>query len=535
MAQKAVKKIIKIEPVSSMSESGTIKKKRVCAYCRVSTGTADQKNSFESQVSYYTRLIEEKKGWEMAGIYADEARSGTKVVRRDDFQQMLHDCRQGKIDLILTKSIARFARNTVDSIKAVRELKALGIAVYFEKEHINTLSEKSEQMITILSSIAQGESERISTNNKWATVRRFRNGTYIISSPPYGYENNEDGELVINQEEAPVVRRIFDEYLGGKGSYAIAKELEQDGVPTIRGAKEWQDSVVKGILQNCTYEGDLLLQKSFTTEVVPFTRKTNRGELPQYLITDDHEPIITREEAAAIRRIYEYRRQQQGIEDTSVYQNRYAFSSQIICGECGSNFRRQKIYIGKPYEKIQWCCYQHIKDRTKCGQKAIREDIIQRTFVQLWNRLATNYEDILVPMLASLKAVRSNPEQDREIKKTEDRIQELKKQSHMLSKILTEGNMDSAIFIEKRNQIDTELEHLWRRLRQLQSQLDFEHEIAQTEYLITVFRNRPLVIEEYDEELFLLIIDQMIVRPGRHLVFRLKNGLELEEKEQEVG
>lgn len=399
MAKKVVKKITKIEPVSSGFAANAVEVKRVCAYCRVSTNSADQKNSFEAQVDYYTRLIGEKEGWVLAGIYADEGRTGTKLYRRDDFQLMMDDCRQGKIDLILTKSVTRFARNTLDSIKAIRELKALGIGVYFEKERVNTLMEKSEQMITILSSIAQGESESISTNNKWSAVRRFQNGTFIISSPPYGYENNEDGELVIKEGEAKVVRRIFDEYLGGKGSYAIATELEAAGIPTIRGAKEWQDSVVKGILQNCVYEGDLLLQKSYSTNGVPFTRKINRGELPQYLITDNHEPIITREEAAAVREIYEYRREQQCVDDTSVYQNRYTFSSRIVCGECGTNFRRQKIYIGKPYEKIQWCCYQHIKDSKKCSQKAVREDVVQTAFLRLWNRLDSNYEEILIPML----------------------------------------------------------------------------------------------------------------------------------------
>lgn len=533
MAQKVVKKITKIEPVSTSSTPEQIKMKRVCAYCRVSTGSADQKNSFESQMSYYTRLIGEKEGWVLAGIYADEARSGTKMYRRDDFQQMMQDCRLGKIDLILTKSIARFARNTVDSIKAVRELKSLGIAVYFEKERINTLSEKSEQMITIMSSIAQGESESISTNNKWSAVRRFRNGTFIISSPPYGYENNEDGELVINEEEAKVVRWIFNEYLGGKGPYVIASKLQEAGIPTIRGAKEWQSCVVKGILKNCVYEGDLLFQKKYTTDF-PFIRKTNRGELPQYMITDDHEPIITREEAAAVRQIYEYRIAQQCVEDVSVYQNRYVFSSRIICGECGTNFRRQKIYIGKPYEKIQWCCYQHIKDSRKCSQKAVREDLIQAAFLTLWNRLASNYKEILVPMLAALKAVQGNPEQDREMQQIEVNIQELKRQGYMLGKVLTEGSISSAVFIEKQNQIDTQLEAARRRLKQLQELKAFEWEISQTEYLIRIFRNRPAILEAYDEELFLLIIDHITVLPGRRLVFRLKNGLELEDQEEEV-
>ena len=220
---------------------------------------------------------------------------------------------------------------------------------------------------------------------------------------------------------------------------------------------------------------------------------------------------------------------------TEVYQNRYAFSSRILCGECGTKFRRQKIYIGKPYEKIQWCCYQHIKDSKKCSQKAVREDVIQAAFLTLWNRLASNYEEILIPMLAALKTIQGNPEQDWEIQEIEQNIQELKRQGYRLGRILTEGSISSAIFIERQNQIEAQLDALRRRLRQLQGQKAFEWEISQTEYLISVFRNRPAILEAYDEELFLLLVDHITVLPGRRLVFRLKNGLELEENEQEVS
>ena len=220
---------------------------------------------------------------------------------------------------------------------------------------------------------------------------------------------------------------------------------------------------------------------------------------------------------------------------TEVYQNRYAFSSRILCGECGTKFRRQKIYIGKPYEKIQWCCYQHIKDSKKCSQKAVREDVIQAAFLTLWNRLASNYEEILIPMLAALKAIQGNPEQDREMQEIEQNIQELKRQGYRLGRVLTEGSISSAIFIERQNQIEAQLEAHRRRLRQLQGQKAFEWEISQTEYLISVFRNRPAILEAYDEELFLLLVERITVLPERRLVFRLKNGLELEENEQEVS
>ena len=522
------KKITKIEPVKQKQTAEYAAPKRVCAYCRVSTGSAEQKNSFEAQVQYYTRFIEEKPNWILVGIYADEARSGTKVKSRDRFQQMIQDCRQGKIDLILTKSVTRFARNTVDSIHTIRMLKELGIEVYFEKERVGTMSQKSEQLLTILSSIAQGESESISTNSRWSIVRRFQNGTYVISSPAYGYQKDENGNLIIQPEEATIVRRVFDEYLGGKGSYAIAKELQKERIPTIRTAKSWHDNVVKGILQNPVYEGDLLYQRTYTTEGVPFTKKYNHGELPKYMVSDNHEPIISREEAEAVRQIYEYRRQKHHMENAEIYQSRYAFSSRIICGECGNTFRRQKIYIGKPYEKIQWSCRQHIKDIKKCRQKPVREDVICQAFVALWNKFAGHAEDILVPLLAILKAVPNDMEQEQELLTLENRIQELKQQSHWLQKVLSDGDIGSAVFIERRNQLDTELEEISRRQQFLKEQNLMEQEIAQTEYLLTVFRARPIIIEEFDEELFRLIVERIRIYPDR-LCFELKNGLELEE------
>lgn len=325
-----------------------------------------------------------------------------------------------------------------------------------------------------------------------------------------------------------IVRRIFDEYLGGKGSYAIAKELQAEGVPTIRTAKAWQDNVVKWILQNPVYEGDLLYQKTYTTEGVPFTKKYNHGELPKYLVSDNHEPIISREEAEAVRQIYEYRRQKHHMDNVEIYQSRYAFSSRIICGECGSTFRRQKIYIGKPYEKIQWSCRQHIADITKCRQKPIREDVIRQMFLRMWNKLAGHAEDVLLPLLAVLKAVPNDAAQEQELLTLENRIQELKQQSHWLQKVLSDGDIGSAVFIERRNQLDTELEEISRRQQFLKEQNLMEQEIAQTEYLLTVFRTRPVMIEEFDEELFRLIVERIRVYPNR-LCFELKNGLELEE------
>jgi DNA invertase Pin-like site-specific DNA recombinase len=520
------KKVRKIEPIHQKIMLELQPKKRVCAYARVSTDSMEQQDSFYYQVEYYKNYIGKRDDWEYEGIYADEGRSGTQVKKRDEFLRMMKDCEAGKIDMIITKSVTRFARNTVDSIKAIRKLKLLGIGVYFEKEHINTLSEKSEQMLTILSSIAQTESENISANTKWGFRKQFEDGTFKISTPAYGYMNDENGQLVIKEDEAKIIRRIFRDYLNGKGTYIIARGLNKDNIPTIRNAEEWQDGVIKEILQNPVYEGDLLLQKTYRTEVLPFQQKTNKGEVPQYFIENNHEPIITRLEGQTVREIFEYRRDQIGIDDSVKYQNRYDFSSKIVCSECGSTFRRQKIYIGKPYERVQWCCIQHIRDIEICSMKAIGDEIIKEAFLTMWNKLVTNHTDILYPLLESLKNLRTNEEQEEEIKDLNNKIMELTEQSQILSRVVSKGYIDSAIFIERQNALTVELKEIKKRRNQLLDNNGFEKEIEGTLQLLEIIRCNPEIMADYDENLLIDTVDKIIIGKGTEITFRLINTLE---------
>ena len=516
-----------IHPVKQQITQQLRQKKRVCAYCRVSTDSREQHNSFEVQLSYYKDFIENHEEWEFAGIYADEARSGTKLQKREEFLRMLKDCENGRIDMIVTKSITRFARNTVDSIQALRRLKELDINVYFEKEHINSLSEKSEQLLAILSCIAQGEAENTSTNNRWAAIKRFQDGTFLIGTPAYGYIRNEDNELVIKEEEAVLVRRIFKEYLNGKGTYVIAKELTDEQYPTIRDGEKWNDTVIKEILLNPVYGGNLLLQKTYSTEVVPFKRKHNKGQIPQYYIENNHDSIISAEQAEMVREIMEYRRKQYRL-DEGKSQNRYSFSGKIICGECGSTLRRQKIYIGRPYEKIQWCCHQHIEDKTKCGQKAIREDILQQVFILMWNKLVSNYSEMLIPMLEILKKLRMDEQQEHEIEECNHKIMELTEQGHILSRLIAKGYMDPAVFIERQNALKLEFEATKKKRNQLLDCNGFEPQITQTERLISLIRDNPDIIEEYRDDLFSQAVEKVTVHNGR-ITFHLMNELELTE------
>lgn len=523
------KKVTKIEPVRQKVIQALKPKKRVCAYCRVSTDSTKQHTSYVAQVEYYKSYIGKREDWEFAGIFADEAKSGTQVKSRDEFLRMMKECENGNIDIIITKSVTRFARNTIDSIETIRKLKALGVTVYFEKENINTISEQSEQMLTILSSLAQGESESISTNTRWGIQKRFRDGSYKLGCVAYGYTKDEDGELIRKEDEAEIVRRIYKEYLNGKGAYVIARDLTNDHVPTVRVAETWNESVIKEILQNPIYEGDLILQKTYTTEVLPFTKKRNRGERPQFFIKDNHEPIITREQGQMVREILEYRRKQMGIDDSGKYLNRYELSSKIICTECGGTFKRQKIYIGKPYEKIQWSCKNHIKNSTKCKTKPVREDVIKEAYLTMWNKLVSNYAFILTPMLDSLRNLRISEGQEVEIENLNNKIMELIEQSHILSRVVQKGYMDSALFIQKQNALNIEIEEVKKKRNSLLDSNEFEKEIEGTKRLLEIIRYNPELIDVYDENLLIHTTDQVLIEQNDIITFKLINGLELTE------
>lgn len=315
-----MKKITKIDGNKGTS---IIKPKlRVAAYCRVSTDSDEQLVSLEAQKSHYETYIKANPEWEYVGLYYDEGISGTKKENRSELLRMLSDCENKKIDLIITKSISRFARNTTDCLEMVRKLIGLGVHIYFEKENINTGSMESELMLSILSGLAESESISISENTKWAIQRRFQNGTFKISYPPYGYQNN-DGQMIVNPKQAEVVKYIFAEVLSGKGTQKVANDLNQKGIPSKRGGR-WTATTIRGILTNEKYTGDVILQKTYTDS--HFNRHTNYGEKDMYLVENHHEAIISHEDFKAVDAVLNQRAKEKSIEKrNSKYLNRYAF------------------------------------------------------------------------------------------------------------------------------------------------------------------------------------------------------------------
>lgn len=369
-----MRKIVKLE-----GSGQPVQRKRVAAYARVSSGKDAMLHSLSAQISYYNSYIGSRGDWQLAGIYADEALTGTKADR-PEFQRMLADCREGKIDMVITKSITRFARNTVTLLEAVRELKLLGVDVYFEKESIHTLSADGELMLTLLASFAQEESRSVSENQKWRIRRMFEQGR-PNTGRMLGYRLI-DGVLQIIPEEAAVVKMIFADYLAGMGKIAIAKKLDRLGVPPMRG-NVWRKSTIMRILRNEKYTGDMLLQKTFNPDYMSKKSVENRGELPQYYVENSHEPIIDKETFRQVQQEMCRRAKAIGmIEKSSIV---YSFTSLIRCGLCGKFYRRKIANAGSKYAKAVWICGTfNERGKSACPSRQIPEDIlIEKTAVVL--------------------------------------------------------------------------------------------------------------------------------------------------------
>ena len=345
-------RITKIEVTKGFVKERKI---RVAAYTRVSTKSEEQLLSLEIQKEHYEAYINANSSWEYAGLYYDEGISGTKIEKREGLLALLKDCEDGKIDRVITKSISRFSRNTTDCLEMVRKLTSLKVFLFFEKENIDTEHMSSELMLSILSSIAESESKSISQNSKWSIKNRFKAGTFIISYPPYGYENK-DGKMNIVPKEADIVKEIFTMTINGMGTHLIARELNNRSIPSKKGAK-WHGSTVRGILQNEKYTGDAIFQKTYTDD--NYNRHINYGEENMYLYKDHHEPIISHEIFDKVAEVIKQRGREKSIEKgTGKYQSRYVFSGKIYCGECGATFKRRQHY--KPSgDYVAWCCNRH--------------------------------------------------------------------------------------------------------------------------------------------------------------------------------
>ncbi len=383
-------------------------KLRVAAYCRVSTDSDEQATSYETQVDHYTAYIENHPEWIMAGIYADDGISGTNTKKRTEFNKIIDACMDGEIDMIITKSISRFARNTLDCLRYIRKLKDKNIAVFFEKEGINTLDAKGEVLLTIMASLAQQESQSLSQNVKLGLQYRYQQGKVQVNHNHFlGYTKDADGNLVIDPEQAEVVKRIYREYLEGYSMDKIKKGLEADGIRNGAGNLRWHTSNIKQILTNEKYIGDALLQKTYTTDFLNKTRVKNNGIMPQYYVEGNHEAIIPKEiflrvQDELVRRIT--KKVSPNGRKVS-YSCQHYFSQLIYCGECGEMYRRLH-WNNRGCKSIVWRCVSQLQPTgLECHARTVNEEVLQQVFVKALNELLSHKENYQQQLQANIAYV----------------------------------------------------------------------------------------------------------------------------------
>lgn len=497
-------------------------KLRVAAYARVSSDSDDQINSYLAQVNHYTNYISSNEDWELVDIYADEGISGLEARKRDDFNRMLADCRDGKIDRLLVKSTSRFARNTKEYIQYMRELLRLGVSIYFEKENIDTGKMTSEQVAQIYGAFSQMESTNHSSNMRLSMRLRMENGEFLPPSAPYGYRlDTEEREMKIIPEEADVVRYIFSAYLSGQGKDDIAKELNALGVERGKDRERWHPSTVAYILTNISYTGDELWQKSFATNEIPFRQVPNRGQKPKYFVEDCHEPIISKEDFERVQVLMATRRTQfhvGGKANTSV------FSKKIVCGSCGRVCRR-KVTNGKVY----WVCHQRDVDKTRCPVPQVPETEIAEAVLRCYHKLKGN-QDLLSCLLDQLRELRERElRSNRKINDIDNEIAHLAEQNLVLTRLKSKGFVDSALFLSQQDEVESKLRDLRKLRRRIMESAREDGQLQATEGMLDYLEESPDWMEAVCEELFEYLIERLVLVSPEELRIRLVNELELTE------
>ena len=503
-------------------------KKKVAAYCRVSTDNEDQANSFESQQRYFRQYIERNPDWELYAIFADEGISGTNTKKRKEFNRMIECAKNGDFDLIITKEISRFARNTLDSIFYTRDLKKHGVGVIFMNDNINTLDGDAELRLAIMSSIAQEESRKTSERVKWGQKRQMEQGV-VFGRSMLGYDVK-DGKMTINEEGAKIVRLIFHKFVDeGKGTHVIARELREEGIEPMR-VKEWQNTVILRVIRNEKYCGDLVQKKTYTPDFLSHEKKYNRGQEEFVIIKDHHEPIISRELFDKANRILDAKSLSQ--EGKAKHSNRYPFSGKIKCGRCGASYvaRYKTRKDGSRYKA--WRCYEaanhgrpHIDkagNQVGCSGESIRnEDAIYLLYL-VCRELKINRQKVVDNLTKTIDAVMRIDLTGTSTSALSEKIEEAKKKRTGLIDLYTSGDIDKTEFTALRAKYDEDIEKLKSTMEGIEQQ---QAMILKQQELMADIKN---AIDElingiqYEDEYYTQILDKMVINDKNHIDVYLK-------------
>ena len=512
-----------INPITRMVNS-SVKKRRVAGYARVSTDSKEQKTSYEAQVDYYTNYIQSKPEWEFIKVYTDEGITAVNTKRRDGFNKMIEDALAGKIDLIITKSVSRFARNTVDSLTTVRKLKERGVEVYFEKENIYTLDSKGELLITIMSSLAQEESRSISENVTWGQRKRFADGKVSLPYKQFlGYKKGEDGLPKIVDEQAAVVRQIYNLFISGKTPGMIAALLTREAIPTPSGKAKWQTSTVLSILQNEKYRGDARLQKKFTIDFLTKKMKVNEGEVPQYYVENSHPAIIQPEEFELVQAEIA-RRKRLGKQ----YSGHSILSARLVCADCGAFFGPKVWHSNSKYRTTIWRCNAKFNGGEKCNTPHLVEADVKQRFLAMFNGLVENKDALLEDCRIIQEKLTDCTEIDMQI---ETLLQEIEVISELTRRCVDENarctqNQDEYLarynsYVERYEKARTKLLALQEIKQQREQKAD---EIGG--FMFALHENEQQ-LTEFDDYLWAATVDTVTVHSDGKLVFNLKNDVSI--------
>lgn len=528
--------VVVIPPKSREEIKQSSKRLKVAAYCRVSTDEKEQINSYKAQIEYYTEKINKNPEWQMAGIFADEGISGTQAKKRPEFLKMIRQCRQGKIDLILTKSFSRFARNTLDSIDYIRELRLLGIGVVSEKENMNTLNEDSEMLITILSCFAQAESESISKNVSWGIHQSFKNGNVPMQYQRFlGYKKGKNDKPEIIPEEAEIVKEIYRNYLDGMSLNMIVDRLNEKGLTTKGKKSPYRKEVVQRILTNEKYTGDALLQKTYVTDCITKKTRKNNGELPMYLVKNHHEPIISHADFNRVQEEMARRSAKRKIADKLTkseqgkYSAKYALSELLICGECGEHYRRV-TWTAKGFKEIKWRCISRIQyGKRKChNSPTIDEETLHKAIVSAINEFCEVKDDVVKVLRESISET-LDPIQNGSIQAAHQRIDELAHNIDELIKLATvpESAATAMADIEK---FSEEMKALREFIEDEKlKQANTEHSNAELDIVLKRLENEDFAITEYDDVVVRQLVEKVTVMDKNTITITFKGGFEIRE------
>lgn len=529
-------RVITIPAKPEMQRNQAVQRQlRVAAYCRVSTDDEEQLTSYEAQQVYYTDKIMTNPKWTMAGIFADEGITGTSARKRPEFLRMVRQCKQKKIDVILVKSISRFARNTVDCLNYIRILKALGIAVIFEKENINTLESDSEMIITMMGAFAQAESESISQNVRWGKRQAMREGKAGIQFKNlYAYRKGEDGKPEIIPEEAEVVRRIFREYLAGASLRMIKESLLSEGIPDVSGKDKWTITTIRSILTNEKYCGDVLLQKTFVSDCISKKVIKNTGQLPMYLIENHHEGIVDRKTFDAVQA--ELARRNAGKSPSkktaptgrASYTSKYALSERLVCGECGTLYRRCTWSKGGR-KRIVWRCVSRLDYGTKyCHDSpTLDEELLQTAILAAINSAMSHKDKIINQIMGAMELeLVPVPGERISIADIQCRLEELDSQTQNLVMLAAENGYEQ--YAAQLKDIVEEAAALKEKKTYLEDQRKNNAQATQRlESAVQTMENTSAELTEWDESLIRQLVDTVKVVSADEIIVYLKGGIEI--------